>query len=50
MWINIIFPRFRYSYSILDLLKVQAKRYSAVQHGYRTEKKKIFCYQNGRRK
>ena len=49
MWINIIFPRFQYN-PILEVMKVQAKRYSAVQHGYRTEKKKIFCYQNGRRK
>jgi hypothetical protein len=42
MWINIIFPRFRYSYSILELMAVEAKRDSAVQHGYRTEEKKYY--------
>lgn len=50
MWIKITFFRFRYRHSILELMKVDAKRYSAVQHGYRTEKKKNYCYQNGRKK
>ena len=50
MWINIIFPWFRYRHSILELMKVEAKRYSAVQHGYRTEKKKNYLLSNGRRK
>lgn len=42
MWINIIFPRFWYSYSILELMAVEAKRYFAIQHNYQTEEKKYY--------